>query len=160
MSPPAHTDKQYEAELAALREKLLLMGAKVEGMIVDAMRSLVERDVAVAKAVIARDAEIDRLEIETDEMALQLLALRQPAASDLRFITEAMKIVTDLERIGDLATNIAERSEELITEPQLRPYVDLQREAAAVRTMLRDALDAFALFQTHRTFSFAYIQSR
>ena len=140
---PAHTDKQYESELANLRVKLLLMGAKVEGMIVDAMRSLVERDDAVAKMVIERDAEIDRMEVEIDEMALQLLALRQPAASDLRFITNAMKIVTDLERIGDLSTNIAERSVELSKEPQLRPYVELQREAAAVRTMLRDALDAF-----------------
>lgn len=141
--PPAHTDKQYEAELMRLRERLLLMGAKVEGMIVDAMRSLVEKDTTLARAIIERDEEIDRMEVEIDEMALQLLALRQPAASDLRFITEAMKIVTDLERIGDLATNIAERSMELSAEPQLRPYVDLQREAAAVRTMLRDALDAF-----------------
>lgn len=143
MTPPAHTDKQYESELANLRQQLLLMGAKVEGMIVDAMRSLVERDAVLAKAVIDRDVDIDRLEVEIDEMALQLLALRQPAASDLRFITEAMKIVTDLERIGDLSTNIAERSAELSTEPQLSPYVELQREAAAVRTMLRDALDAF-----------------
>src|SRR5262245_44279525 len=108
MTPPAHTDRQYEAELAALREKLLLMGAKVEGMIVDAMRSLVEKDATLARTVVQRDEEIDRLEIEIDEMTLQLLALRQPAASDLRFITEAMKIVTDLERIGDLSTNIAE----------------------------------------------------
>ena len=143
MTPPLHTDKQYESELATLREKILLMGAKVEGMIVDAMRSLVERDASIGKTVIDRDGEIDHLELEIDELALQLLALRQPAASDLRFITGAMKIVTDLERIGDLATNIAERSTELLAEPQLKPYVDLQREGSAVRTMVRDALDAF-----------------
>jgi phosphate transport system protein len=119
------------------------MGAKVEAMIVDALRSLVERDAALARAVIARDGEVDHLEVEIDESALQILALRQPAASDLRFITLAMKINTDLERIGDLATNIAERSYELIAEPALKPYVDLQRLGAAVRTMLRDALDAF-----------------
>lgn len=140
---PSHTDRQFEGDLIALREKLLLMGAKVEGMIVDALRSLVERDAALARAVIARDGEVDHLELEIDELALSILALRQPAASDLRFITLAMKINTDLERIGDLATNIAERSYELIAEPALRPYVDLQRLGAAVRTMLRDALDSF-----------------
>src|SRR5688500_11210080 len=141
--PPLHTDKQFESDLSLLREKLLLMGAKVEGMIVEAMRGLVERDAAIAKGVIARDVEVDRLEVEIDELALQILALRQPAAGDLRFITLAMKIVTDLERIGDLATNIAERADELAAEPQLGPYVDLQREGSAVRTLLRDALDAF-----------------
>ncbi|HVO30873.1 MAG TPA: phosphate signaling complex protein PhoU [bacterium] len=140
---PLHTDRQFEGDLTTLREKLLLMGAKVEGMIVDALRSLVERDAALARAVIARDGEVDHLEVEIDELALQILALRQPAASDLRFITLAMKINTDLERIGDLATNIAERSYELIAEPALKPYVDLQRLGAAVRTMLRDALDSF-----------------
>lgn len=143
MTKPLHTDRQFEGDLTQLREKLLLMGAKVEGMIVDALRSLVERDASLARAVMARDGEVDHLEVEIDELALQILALRQPAASDLRFITLAMKINTDLERIGDLATNIAERSYELIAEPPLKPYVDLQRLGAAVRTMLRDSLDAF-----------------
>jgi len=115
---PLHTDKQYESDLSRLRERLLLMGAKVEGMIVDAHRALVERNDDLAKEVIARDEEIDHLEIEIDDLALQMLALRQPAASDLRFITLAMKIVTDLERIGDLATNIAERAQELIEAVQ------------------------------------------
>ncbi len=147
---PVHTDKQFEADLAHLREKLLLMGAKVEGMIVDAMRALVERDGASAKGVIARDEDVDRLEVEIDELALQILALRQPAASDLRFITLAMKIVTDLERIGDLATNIAERADELSGEPQLGPYVDIQREGSAVRTLLRDSLDAFVARDVRR----------
>lgn len=145
MTPPSplHTDKQFEQDLSRLRERLLLMGAKVESMIVDALRALVERDRELALNVIKRDEEVDKLEIEVDELALQILALRQPAASDLRFITLAMKIVTDLERIGDLATNMAERAHELIADPPLGTYVDLQREGAAVRTMLRDALDAF-----------------
>lgn len=148
--PPLHTDKQFESDLGSLREKLLLMGAKVEGMIVDALRSLVERDEKLALSVIDRDEEIDSLEVEIDELALQILALRQPAASDLRFITLGMKIVTDLERIGDLATNIAERSKELLTEPPLGAYVDLQREGSAVRTMLRDALDSFVARDARR----------
>ena len=147
---PLHTDKQYESDLSRLRERLLLMGAKVEGMIVDAHRALVERNDELAKEVIARDEEIDHLEIEIDDLALQMLALRQPAASDLRFITLAMKIVTDLERIGDLATNIAERAQELIAEPQIKPYVDVQRLMSAVRTMLRDALDSFVARDTRR----------
>jgi len=117
---------------------------------VDALKALVEREKESAEAVIARDGEIDRLELEIDEMALSVLALRQPAASDLRFITLAMKIVTDLERIGDLATNIAERAAELASEPQLHPYVDLQRLGMAVRTMLRDALDSFVARDTRR----------
>lgn len=148
--PPLHTDKQFESDLGTLREKLLLMGAKVEGMIVDALRSLVERDEKLAVSVMDRDAEIDSLEVEIDELALQILALRQPAASDLRFITLGMKIVTDLERIGDLANNIAERSKELLTEPPLGSYVDLQREGSAVRTMLRDALDSFVARDARR----------
>ena len=151
MTPPSlHTDKTFEQDLGRLRERLLLMGAKVEGMIVDALRALIERDPALALNVIKRDEEIDKLEIEVDELALQILALRQPAASDLRFITLAMKIVTDLERIGDLATNMAERAHELIPDPPLGSYVDLQREGSAVRTMLRDALDAFVAKDANR----------
>jgi len=138
-----HTDREYEAELTRLRERILLMGAKVEEVIGGALRSVVERDPERAKALIAGDREIDALEVENDELCLRILARRQPVASDLRFLTIALKIVTDLERMGDLAVNISERSVELAEEPPLKPYVDLPKMGEDVRRMLRDALDAF-----------------
>ncbi|NMC69418.1 MAG: phosphate signaling complex protein PhoU [Myxococcales bacterium] len=138
-----HTDREYEAELERLRERILLLGAKVEAAIAAAIRSVVERDSAMARATIAGDREIDRLEVETDGLCLRILARRQPVASDLRFITLALKLVTDLERIGDLAVNVCERALELNEEPALKPYVDLPRMAEAARTMVREALDAF-----------------
>src|SRR5512147_1148822 len=113
MAPETHTDKVYEAELGALRDKLLEMGGKVEAAIAGSVRALVERDPELAERVIAQDRDVNRAEVEIDDMCRRLLALRQPAASDLRFITTALKIVTDLERMGDLAVNIAERAVDL-----------------------------------------------
>ena len=104
---PVHTDKAYETELRELREKLLSMGGKVEMAISRSVRSITERDSDLAAKVQEADAEINRLEVDIDDACRRLLALRQPAASDLRFITTALKIVTDLERMGDLAVNIA-----------------------------------------------------
>ncbi len=98
----AHTDKAYEAELTSLRERLLEMGGMVEHAIAAATRAVVERDTGLAEQVKARDVEVNRLEVEIDGACRRILALRQPAASDLRFITTALKIVTDLERMGDL----------------------------------------------------------
>src|SRR5437773_6669099 len=138
-----HTSRHYEQELQALKEKILLLGGKVEEMIASAMKSLLSRDPALARRVIASDREVDSGELESDHLCLSLLALRQPAASDLRFIATALKIVTDLERIGDLAVNIAERSVELAAEPPLKPYIDVPRMASAVSAMVRQALDAF-----------------
>jgi phosphate transport system protein len=112
-------------------------------MIDQAMRSLLDRDAALARKVIESDPTVDAAELEIDHLCLNLLALRQPAASDLRFIATALKIVTDLERIGDLAVNIAERSGELSQEPPLKPYIDIPRMASAVSTMVHEALDAF-----------------
>ena len=119
------------------------MGGKVELMINDALKALVERDSALADRVIAFDHEINRLEMEIDERCLQVLALRQPAARDLRFITLALKIVTDLERIGDQCRNIGKRVKELNEEPQLKPYIDLPRMATLAGIMVKEALDAF-----------------
>jgi phosphate transport system protein len=136
-------DREYDAELHKLHEQLLLMGAKVEEMIASSMRSLVERDSELARRLIEFDHQINRLEVETDELCLRVLARRQPVASDLRFITIALKIVTDLERIGDLGVNICERVIELNMEPPLKPYVDLPRMAETAQGMIRDALDAF-----------------
>ena len=106
MAPETHTDKVYEAELAQLRDRLLVMGGKVEAAIAGSVRALTERDPSLAEKVIAGDRDVNRTEVEIDDMCRRLLALRQPAASDLRFITTALKIVTDLERMGDLAVNV------------------------------------------------------
>ncbi len=138
-----HTDREYEQELHRLRQQLLLMGAKVEEMIASSMKSLVERDSELARRMIAADDKIDRLEVETDELCLRVLARRQPVASDLRFLTTSLKLVTDLERIGDLGVNICERVVELNEEPPLKPYVDLPKMSESARAMVREALDAF-----------------
>lgn len=138
-----HTDKEYERQLRSLREHVLLMGAKVEEMIQGSMKALVERNDDVARRMIEADAQVNRLEVETDELCLRILARRQPVASDLRFITIALKLVTDLERIGDMAVNICERVLELNAEVPLRPYVDLPKMAESAQRMVREALDAF-----------------
>ena len=138
-----HTSRHYEQELRDLKEKILLIGGRVEEMIASAMTSLTERDPDRARKVIESDTLVDAAELEVDHLCLNLLALRQPAASDLRFITTALKIVTDLERIGDLAVNTAERSIELAQEPPLKPYIDIPRMSKAVSAMVGEALDAF-----------------
>jgi phosphate transport system protein len=138
-----HTSKEFEQELRVLRERLLAMGSRAEEQIALAMRALAERDDKAAEAVIARDDTIDRDEVEIDELAQTILATRQPVASDLRFLTMTLKFVTDLERIGDLACNIAKRVQELNRLPQLKPYVDLPRMADLVQRNLREVLDSF-----------------
>ncbi|GHG83192.1 phosphate signaling complex protein PhoU [Comamonas sp. JC664] len=141
--PSTHTDKAFEQDLRDLREKLLAMGAKVENLIVQSMKALTDRDSAVAEKVVAADKDVNRLEVDIDELCRKILALRQPAASDLRLITTALKIVTDLERIGDLAVNIAERSIDLNQAPPLAPYVDTPRLAELAQRQVRMSLDAF-----------------
>ncbi len=138
-----HTDRTYEQELKDLRDKLLAMGGKVEAAIAASVRAITERDGELALRVKASDAEVNRLEVEIDGACRRLLALRQPAASDLRFITTALKIVTDLERMGDLAVNISERAIDLAQAPPLRPLHDLSSLADLVEVQLKKALDAF-----------------
>jgi phosphate transport system protein len=138
-----HTDKAYEAELKALRDKLLEMGGHVEHAIASSVRSMTERDSALAEAVKVGDREINRMEVDIDGACRRILALRQPAASDLRFITTALKIVTDLERMGDLAVNIAERALHLNQAPALGPLHDLLKLADLSEAQLKKALDAF-----------------
>jgi len=145
-----HTNREYEQELRRLREQLLLMGAKVEELIRGSIRALVERETALAEQMIAFDKKINQLELEIDELCMQVLARRQPVASDLRFITMALKLVTDLERIGDLGVNICERVVELNAEPPLKPYVDLPNMAREVQEMLHEALDAFVAADADR----------
>jgi len=139
----SHTSKEFEHELRTLRERLATMGARAEEQIALAMKALVERDDELARQVIAADQAIDRDENEIDELALQILATRQPVASDLRFITMALKFVIDVERIGDLAAGIAKRALELNQLPVLEPSVDLGRLAGMAQKNLRAVLDAF-----------------
>ncbi|MGH7813878.1 MAG: phosphate signaling complex protein PhoU [Candidatus Binataceae bacterium] len=138
-----HTNRQYEEDLRALRSGLLKMGGLVERQIAEAMDALVSRDSAHAREVIQRDDEINCLDVENDEQCIRLLALHQPTASDLRFITTGLKITTDLERIGDNAVNICERALELNEVPQLKPYIDLPRMAGITQSMVKDSIDAF-----------------
>ncbi len=138
-----HTDKGFEDELAKLREKILLMGAKVETMVATSVRAFHEQDNALANRTIEFDHDINRLEVEIDGFCLNILARRQPVASDLRFITTALKLVTDLERIGDLAVNISERVLDISSDPPRRDWPDILTMADIVQNMVRDALDAF-----------------
>jgi phosphate transport system protein len=133
----------FEEELKDLRIKILKMGSLVEEAIGLAMQSLVKRDSALAQKVIENDARINAYDVEIDEDSIRLIALRQPTAGDLRFVTMAMKITTDLERIGDYAVDICERALELNEEPQLKPYIDLPRMAEVAQGMMHDALQAF-----------------
>lgn len=138
-----HARSQFDVELNEVRLRLLEMGGKVELMIANSMKSLLERDSALAEQTIASDKEINAMEVEIDRKCLHILARRQPAARDLRFMTLALKIVTDLERIGDQCVGIAGLALELNSEAQLKPYVDLPRMADTANDVLREALDAF-----------------
>jgi phosphate transport system protein len=138
-----HTNREYEQELGHLRNQLLLMGTKVEESIQGSIRALTRRENSLAEKIIRADKTIDQLELEIDELCMQILARRQPVASDLRFITIGLKLVTDLERIGDLGVNICERVIELNAEPPLKPYVGMPNMARDVQEMLHEALDAF-----------------
>ena len=138
-----HTDRAYERDLNKLREGLLAMGARVEAMIAECVLSMVQRDSRLAEHVIKSDVAVNRLELEVDDLCRKIIALRQPAASDLRLITTAVKIVTDLERVGDLAVNIAERAVDLNKSDPMPIYDDLPRLAELAQEQLQNALEAF-----------------
>ena len=133
----------FEELLSMLSEKVLRLGGLVEEAIGKAVRALVDRDSELGREVPAGDHEIDKLELEIDDLCLEILARHQPMARDLRFITTAMKITPDLERIGDHAVNISERALELNEEPPLRALVDIPLMARRAQQMVRGALDAF-----------------
>lgn len=143
MQEREHTSKHYENELRLLKEKLLLIGHKVEVSIAEATRALVERRPSLAQRVVDEDDEVDRLEVEIDNLCFEILAREQPVASDLRFITTAMKIVGDIERIGDNGVNIARRALEIFHEPELKPIIDIPVAARAAQRILKESLDAF-----------------
>lgn len=136
-------DRHFDEELKELKAKILRMGSLVESQIQGALRALTQRDSALARRVIENDHGVNALDVEVDENCLRLLALHQPAARDLRFITTAMKISTELERMSDLAENIAERAIELNEEPQLKPYIDLPRMGNWTLRMVKESLDSF-----------------
>jgi phosphate transport system protein len=136
-------ERPFDEELILLKDKLLEMASRTEEQIGLAIRGLKDRKEEMACEVLDKEEGINRLDIEVDDMAMRLLALRQPMATDLRFITSAMKIGSDLERIGDLAVNIAERTKDLLKQPELKPLIDIPRMADMSRAMVRDALTAF-----------------
>ncbi len=136
-------DRPFDEELKGLKEKLLEMAARAEEQIALAIRALKDREEKLACQVLEREEAVNLLDIEIDGMCMRLLALRQPLATDLRFITSAMKISSDLERIGDLAVNIAERTLDLLKAPELKPLIDIPRMAEMAQDMVRDALNAF-----------------
>jgi phosphate transport system protein len=133
----------FDEELSSLNGLVLQMGSLVEKAIKDSVQALVDRDDALAKSVIDGDHQVNALDIEIDEVSIRLIALRQPKAGDLRLITTAMKITTDLERMGDFAVNIAQRAMELNREPILKEYIDIPKMREIAQGMTRDALDAF-----------------
>ncbi len=135
--------RHFDDELQSLKEQILRMGGLAEEQVQGALRALVERDSDLARKIIENDRQVNTLDVAVDEDCLRLLALQQPTARDLRFITTAMKISTELERISDLAENICERAIELNEEPQLKPYIDIPRMANWALKMVKDALDAF-----------------
>lgn len=138
-----HIDRHYDEELRELQHKVLEMGGFVEKQIADAVAAMVGRDSDAARLTIERDKTVNRMDVEIDDLCLRLLALHQPAGRDLRLITTALKITTDLERAGDMAENLCERVLELNAEPQLKPFIDLPRMADIALSMLRDSLNAF-----------------
>lgn len=140
---PRHTDHQYDEELSRLTDQITLMGRTVQEMIADGVRSFTEGNVELANRTLRRDHEVNHLEVDTDELCITMLARRQPVASDLRHITAAMKLVTDLERMGDLCVNICERAIELTQVPPLAIPEALPKMAQVAESMVRQALDAF-----------------
>ena len=135
--------RHFDDEISHLMELLLRMGAEAEDAVASSIRAFEERDVALAEAVIARDDEVDRHELEIDQYAMELIAKMQPAASDLRMVVTAMRVTPELERIADLAQDVCERAIELNREAPLKPLVVIPRLASIAQDMVRQAIDAF-----------------
>jgi phosphate transport system protein len=136
-------ERHFDQDLQQLKEKLLTMGSLAETMIHSAIKALIDRKVELVQDVFRHETEVNNLQIEVDDRCIKMIALHQPAASDLRFITAAMKINADLERIADQAVNISQTTEYLLQEPQLKPLIDVPRMAEIAKKMLKDALDSF-----------------
>ena len=143
MRDPDRVVPHFQEQLATLKERLLVMGGLAEERVRAIMEALVERDLSLVERVQAGDEPLNQLHIEIDDRCFKLLALHQPMAADLRAIVSAVKINTDLERVGDLAVNIAEATQRYVTHPPVKKLIDIPRMAAIAQAMLRDALDAF-----------------
>ncbi len=135
--------RHFQEELDALKERLLAMGGLAEERVREAVRGLMDRDAAALDAVLAGDEPINDFHIEVDDRCFKLLALHQPMAADLRVIVAAVKINTDLERVGDLAVNIGEAGKRYLQHPPVKPLIDIPRMGDLAQSMLRDSLDAF-----------------
>jgi phosphate transport system protein len=135
--------EHFSEQLEDLRRNLILMGGEVERQIQRSIEALTEVDAEKAAAVIANDGEIDRMEMVVEDQAVQLLALQQPVASDLRFLIAVLKINNDLERIGDHAVNIAEGAQRLAGQKPFKPFIDIPYMAEVAMSMLKQSLDAF-----------------
>ena len=142
MSLRQHTSQEFEMELESVRQRIFDMGRHVDQVLESAGKALLEHDSELGNRIIAGDQETDSMELEIDHLCLQILARRQPVAGDLRLLTSALKLVVDLERIGDLGVSIAGRVVELGSEPPLTPYEDLMRMLTTAREMLTEALAA------------------
>jgi phosphate transport system protein len=136
-------ETHFQKELEELKKNLLKMATLVEEAINNAVLSLVKRDSELAQKAFEAEDKINTMDIAINTECLNLLALRQPMAADLRFITSALKIITDLERMGDQAVNIAERAISLNREPRIKLYIDIPRMAEIAQSMVKDVLDAF-----------------
>jgi len=143
MDEDTRAKRHFAEELNNLKQRLAAMGRLVEERMRLAIRALIDRDVSATRTVIDGDREIDHLQVEIDESCFTLLALHQPVAVDLRSIVAAVKINSDLERVGDLAVNIAEATQRYLSHPPMKTLVDIQRMADLAQAMLHDALDSF-----------------
>jgi phosphate transport system protein len=143
MEPAERSVRHFEEQLGLLKERLLVMGGLAEQRVQMAIDALVDRDLALTDETLRGDEPINQLHVEVDSRCLKLLALHQPMAADLRTIFAAQKINADLERVGDLAVNIAEAAKRYLLHPPVKPLIDLPRMGEIAQWMLREALDAF-----------------
>ena len=138
-----HYDKHFDLELKELKETVLRLGGMVEEQTAKALDSLKSRDIDLAKEVIDNDQKVNDLDLEAEELCIKLLALRQPQGPDLRFVTTAIRVIDNLERMGDLAENISERAIELAKEPEHKGYPQISEMATIANGMLKNCLDAY-----------------
>jgi phosphate transport system protein len=143
MQPGTKIMRHFEQELEELKGKLLEMSALVEAAVQRSVAAVAQKDRSAAEQVLRDEARINQLEMEIDEFAINLLATQQPLAADLRLVVAALKINTDLERMGDLSVSIAQRAVSLLSEPVIRPIVDIRHMSSLVESMVRKSLDAF-----------------
>ena len=135
--------RHFQEELEVLQQRLLSMGGLAEDRMCDAVKAVAQRDPVLVERILTGDEPINALHIEIDDRCFKLLALHQPMAADLRAIVAAVKINTDLERVGDLAVNIAEAAKRYLQHPPVKPLIDIPRMGDIAQRMLRDALDSY-----------------